>query len=92
VESFLPGLGRSVEVMEVATPLTYQDWGNRTQGSIAGWTWAAEHAGAFGQNLLGQTPLERLLMCGIYSVTELFWGGLPTALTTGLWAAEQIIR
>ncbi len=91
VESFLPGLGRSVEVMEVATPLTYQDWGNRTQGSIAGWTWAAEHAGAFGQNLLGQTPLERLLICGIYSVTELFWGGLPTALTTGLWAAERVL-
>jgi all-trans-retinol 13,14-reductase len=91
VESFLPGLGRSVELMEVATPLTYQDWGNRTRGSIAGWSWAAEQARAFGQKTLVETPLEGLIMCGIYSLTELFWGGVPTALTTGLWAAERIL-
>ena len=90
-ESLLPGLSRSIKVLEVATPLTYRDWGNRTQGSIAGWTWSAAQSDRFGQKLLVETPVDRLLMCGIYSVTELFWGGVPTALATGLWAAERIL-
>ena len=91
VENLLPGLSRSVEVMEVATPLTYRDWGNRTQGSVAGWSWSSGFSAGLGGKVLLKTPLERLLMCGIYSVAELFWGGVPTALTTGLWAAEQVM-
>jgi all-trans-retinol 13,14-reductase len=91
VETLLPGLSRSIEVSEVATPLTYRDWGNRTQGSIAGWTWSTAQSSRFGQKVLLETPVDRLLMCGIYSVTKLFWGGVPTALTTGLWAAERIL-
>ncbi|MFX0070210.1 MAG: phytoene desaturase family protein, partial [Candidatus Hermodarchaeota archaeon] len=38
VENILPGLKSAIEVMEIATPLTYSDWGQRYMGSVAGWS------------------------------------------------------
>jgi len=90
-EKALPGLGRAVEVVESATPLTYADWGQRYRGSIAGWTWSAEHGRSFKSKLLIETPLENLLMVGIYAATELFLGGVPTALHTADLAARIIL-
>jgi phytoene dehydrogenase-like protein len=91
-ENVLPGLGSAVELMEVATPLTYEDWGHRFQGSIAGWTWSADYERAFGQKLLITTPVENLLMVGIYAASELFLGGVPTAVRTADLAAQSILR
>jgi len=90
-ENALPGLGRAVELVEAATPLTYADWGRRYRGSIAGWTWSAEHGRCFGSKLLIETPLENLLMVGIYAAAELFLGGVPTALHTADLAARIIL-
>jgi phytoene dehydrogenase-like protein len=89
-EKILPGLSSSIEVMEVATPLTYQDWGNRYQGSIAGWTWDAKIKYPIGNKLLIRTPIPNLLMAGIYAASELFLGGVPTAVHTGCLAAKLI--
>jgi len=91
VESVLPGLSSDVEVREIATPLTYEDWGGRFQGSIAGWSWAPNEA-AFSRKLLVETPVEGLLNVGLYASTELFLGGVPTALYTGRAAARLILR
>jgi len=90
VESELPGLTSAVERMEVATPLTYEDWGNRFQGSIAGWSWAPEKAG-FNRKLQVETPVEGLLSVGAYASSELFLGGVPTVLFTGRTAADLIL-
>ncbi len=90
-ESVLPGLTAAVEVMDAATPLTYRDWGGRTRGSIAGWTWTAEAAGKLGGRLLIRTPVRGLLAAGIYSATGLFLGGIPTALRTAELAAEAVL-
>ena len=92
VESFLPGLSNSVEVMEIATPLTYQDWGHRSGGSIAGWSWKAMDEKLAGGKLLVETPVENLLMAGIYASTELFLGGVPTSLHTAGLAADRILE
>ena len=92
LEGILPGLESSVEVMEIATPLTYQDWGNRYRGSIAGWTWTAAGAANFQGKLLVQTPVPGLLAAGIFAATQLFLGGVPTALQTGSWAADIIFE
>lgn len=89
-EAALPGLEDSIEVMEVATPLTYRDWGRRTLGSVAGWSWGAGATRGLGGRTLIRTPVERLLACGIYSTAELFWGGVPTALWSGVRAAEIV--
>lgn len=90
-ECVLPGLSSSIEVMEVATPLTYQDWGHRRLGSIAGWTWSADKAGGLSGRLLVETPIPNLLTAGIYAATELFLGGVPTALHTGVRAARYLL-
>ncbi|TFG05641.1 MAG: NAD(P)/FAD-dependent oxidoreductase [Promethearchaeota archaeon] len=90
VETLIPRLGSSIELMEVATPLTYEDFGQRFHGSIAGWSWAAEDIIKTSSTLLLETPIENLLMCGLYASTELFLGGVPTSLYTGYWAAEII--
>jgi prolycopene isomerase len=92
LEDILPGLEASVEVMEIATPLTYQDWGNRHRGSVAGWTWTADGAANFRDKLLVRTPVPGLLAAGIYAATQLFLGGVPTALQTGSWAADIILE
>lgn len=90
-ERALPGLSASVRFMEAATPLTYRDWGRRTFGSIAGWSWTDETARLTGR-LLVRTPIPRLLAAGIYAATGLFLGGVPTALFTGKLAADLILE
>jgi phytoene dehydrogenase-like protein len=91
-DHLLPGLSSSIEVMEAATPLTYQDWGHRRLGSIAGWTWSADKTGELPGKLLVETPIPNLLTAGIYAATELFLGGVPTALHTGTLAARLILE
>ena len=91
-DSILPGLAGAVEIMNAATPLTYRDWGRRTLGSIAGWSWTPATAAAFPDQLLVRTPVEGLFAAGIYAARELFLGGVPTALFTGGLAADLILR
>jgi all-trans-retinol 13,14-reductase len=91
-EIALPGLEEAVEVMEIATPLTYRDWGGRHLGSVAGWSWGAGATRGLGGRILTRTPIDRLLSCGITSAAELFWGGLPTALWSGVRAAESLLE
>ena len=90
-ENILPGLSSTVEVTEAATPLTYEDWGKRYRGSIAGWTWNADYEKALGRKLLIKTPVQNLLMAGIYAASELFLGGVPTAIHTADLAADMIL-
>ncbi len=92
VEHILPGLSSAIEVMDVATPLTYRDWGQRTEGSIAGWTWAADPEARLPGPLLVETPVENLFMAGVYAAKELFLGGIPTALYTGSRAADLVLE
>jgi all-trans-retinol 13,14-reductase len=90
-EHVLPGLTEAIAYVEAATPLTYQDWGRRYRGSIAGWTWSSEYGGAFKGKLLVETPVANLYLAGIYAATELFLGGVPTALHTADLAARLIL-
>ncbi len=90
-EGVLPGLSSAVEVMETATPLTYRDWGNRYEGSIAGWTWSGRDSTRLPGKILVQTPVPGLLVAGAYAASELFLGGVPTALYTGSLAADLVL-
>jgi prolycopene isomerase len=90
-ESVLPGLSGAIEVMETATPLTYRDWGNRYKGSIAGWTWSGPDSARLPGKLLVQTPVPGLFVAGAYATSELFLGGVPTALYTGSLAADLVL-
>jgi phytoene dehydrogenase-like protein len=90
-ESILPGLSAAIEIMEVATPLTYRDWGGRAEGSIAGWSWAAGTSEPLPGKLFVRTPVPGLLAAGVYAAAELFLGGVPTALYTGSLAADYVL-
>ncbi len=90
-ESILPGLSRAVDVMEIATPLSYRDWASRFEGSIAGWTWSARDSARLPGKILVQSPVPGLLAAGAYAVSELFLGGVPTALYTGSMAADLVL-
>jgi all-trans-retinol 13,14-reductase len=87
----LPGLESAIEVIEAATPLTYQDWGHRPRGSIAGWSWSVEQERALGRKLLVETPVPNLLHVGIYASAELFLGGIPTSIHTANLAADRVL-
>ena len=90
-ESILPGLAVAIEVMDIATPLTYRDWGGRYEGSIAGWTWGPKESGQLSGKILVRTPVPGLLAAGVYAASELFLGGVPTALYTGSLAADYVL-
>ncbi len=90
-EGLLPGLESAVEVIEAATPLTYEDWGHRHRGAIAGWTWRAEYEKALGKKLLIETPVPHLLLVGIFAAADLFLGGVPTSMHTARLAADFIL-
>ena len=66
VERLVPGLTDAVRVVDVATPLTFEERGGRAEGAVAGWSWAriggrrlaAARAGAHpgGRPLHGRLP------------------------------------
>jgi len=91
VDKILPGLSSSIEVMEVATPLTYEDWGQRTHGSIAGWNRDMTKI-YLKEKALIENPFEHLLNVGIYSFLEPFLGGVPTSIYSGCLAADYILE
>ncbi len=80
--TMLPGLREAVEVVDVATPLTFRDRGGRTAGAVAGWSWDAADFCASVPEDLTATPLPNLLMVGHQASSALFRGGVPTALSS----------
>ncbi|MFX0186583.1 MAG: phytoene desaturase family protein [Candidatus Hodarchaeota archaeon] len=91
VEQILPGLSSSIQKIEIATPLTYRDWGQRYNGSVAGWSRDMKKIRVT-TKLLIETPIQNLLMVGIYSVLEPFLGGYPVSMYTGCLAADLILE
>jgi len=92
VETIIPGLSDSINIMEIATPLTYLDWGKRYNGSIAGWHRDLEKVKGFGKKLLIITPIKNLLAVGIYSSLEPYLGGYPVSMFSGNLAADFILN
>jgi all-trans-retinol 13,14-reductase len=87
----LPGLPGAVVVREVATPLTYKDWGHRSEGSVAGWSWRfGDHPEPWTRSL-AVTAVPGLFMVGLQSFTRIFYGGMGTAMYSGKYAAEMVM-
>ncbi|TFF97892.1 MAG: NAD(P)/FAD-dependent oxidoreductase [Promethearchaeota archaeon] len=92
VDNIIPGLLNSHDILDIATPLTYLDWGKRYKGSIAGWSRDLEKLEDFDKKILIKTPIDHLLVVGIYSFIEPFLGGYPVSMYSGKLAAEFIDR
>ena len=90
--SWLPDLARAIRVMDVATPLTFQDQGGRSGGAVAGWSWDYEDFQEDEPKNLILTPIHGLYMAGYQAFSALFMGGVPTALESGKRAADAVLR
>jgi all-trans-retinol 13,14-reductase len=90
-ENVIPGLEDSGEVMDVATPLTFEDQGGRSEGAVAGWSWNNEDFNDESPRELIRTPLNGLYMAGYQAFSALFMGGIPTAMESGKRAARAVL-
>jgi phytoene dehydrogenase-like protein len=88
----VPGLEDAVQVADVATPLTFEDQGGRSQGAVAGWSWDFEDTTDYEPLDLTLTPIEGLYMAGYQAYSNLFMGGVPTAMVSGQKAAECLLK
>ena len=90
-ENLIPRLGDSIQVMDVATPLTFEDQGGRSKGAVAGWSWDYEDFRDEKPKELIRTPIKGLYMAGYQAFSALFMGGIPTAMESGKRAAKAAL-
>ena len=91
-ENLIPGLEESILVMDVATPLTFEEQGGRSGGAVAGWSWNYEEHPGYGARELIRTPIQGLYMAGYQAFSALFMGGIPTAMESGKRAARAVLQ
>jgi phytoene dehydrogenase-like protein len=89
--NLIPGLEDSIRVMDVATPLTFEDQGGRSEGAVAGWSWDDEDFHDEKPKELIRTPIKGLYMAGYQAFSALFMGGIPTAMESGIRAAKAVL-
>jgi len=92
VAHLAPGLENSILIMDIATPLTFEDQGGRSQGAVAGWSWNDEDFRDDEPKELILTPIKGLYMTGHQAFSALFMGGIPTALESGRRAAHALLQ
>jgi phytoene dehydrogenase-like protein len=88
----IPGLEQAVKVIDVATPLTYEERGGRSEGAVAGWSWDYEDNPDYQPIELIRTPIRGLYMAGYQAYSALFMGGVPMAVASGHRAAEALLH
>jgi len=92
VSHLIPGLEQAVKVMDVATPLTFEERGGRSEGAAAGWSWDYEDNPDYQPMELVRTPIHGLYMAGYQAYSALFMGGVPMAMASGHRAAEALLE
>jgi prolycopene isomerase len=92
VENVVPGLEKAILVMDVATPLTFEEQGGRSGGAVAGWSWNYEDCPDYRPRQLVRTPIQGLYMAGYQAFSTIFMGGVPTAMESGKQASEAILQ
>jgi len=92
IDPLIPGLEKAILVMDVATPLTFEDQGGRSGGAVAGWSWDYEDFRDEKPKELILTPVKGLYMAGYQAFSALFMGGVPTAMESGKRAAQTVLK
>jgi phytoene dehydrogenase-like protein len=76
-----PGISSLVDVIDVATPLTFERYTGNWKGSFEGWLITPENSGVMMKPMLQVLPhLKNFYMCGQWVEPG---GGLPTAIMSG---------
>ncbi len=92
IEKFIPGLKEAICLMDVATPLTFEEQGGRSGGAVASWSWNYEDRPDYCARELVRTPIQGLYMAGYQAFSALFMGGFPTAMESGKRAAQAVLQ
>jgi prolycopene isomerase len=92
VENVIPGLEKAILIMDVATPLTFEEQGGRSGGAVAGWSWDYEDGPDTHPRALVRTPIRGLYMAGYQAFSTIFMGGVPTAMESGKRAAQAVLQ
>jgi len=92
VENLILGLEKAVLVMDVATPLTFEEQGGRSGGAVAGWSWNYEDCPDIRPRELVRTPMKGLYMTGYQAFSTIFMGGVPTAMESGKRASQAVLQ
>jgi phytoene dehydrogenase-like protein len=92
IDHLIPGFEKAIFVMDVATPLTFEDQGGRSGGAVAGWSWDYEDFRDDQPKELIGTPIKGLYMAGYQAFSALFMGGIPTAMESGRRAAKAALQ
>lgn len=89
VDRAYPGVRESVEVIDVATPMTYVRYTGNWKASYEGWLPSPENT-----KLVGDRGMPRTLpgLSGFVMAGQWLWpgGGLPSGVLTGRWAVQTI--
>jgi hypothetical protein len=92
IEYLIPGLEKAILVMDISTPLTFEDQGGRNEGAIAGWSWDYEDFRNDQPKELIRTPIKGLYMVSYQAFSALFMGGVPTAMESGRRGAQAVLN
>jgi phytoene dehydrogenase-like protein len=92
VENVVPGLEKAILVMDIATPLTFEEQGGRSGGAVAGWSWNYEDCPDYRPRELVRTPIQGLYMAGYQAFSTIFMGGVPTAMESGKQASKAVLQ
>ena len=86
LEQRYPDISKKIEVIDVATPLTFERYTGNWQGSFEGWLITPANSYVFMKPMSQQLPgLDNFYMCGQWTEPG---GGLPT----GIMAGQRLIR
>jgi hypothetical protein len=81
LEQRFPGIAEQVEMVDVATPLTFERYTGNWQGSFEGWLITPQNASVVMKPMSQALPgLENFFMCGQWVEPG---GGLPTGVMSG---------
>jgi len=87
VEELIPNLRAHIEVVEGASPLTYERYTGNWYGAMAGWN---ARPGSNPQiDLARELSVKRLYCVGHWTYSP---GGVPSAMATAWYTAQEILR
>lgn len=90
LEQRFPGIAEDVEMVDVATPLTFERYTGNWQGSFEGWLITPQNSQTVMRPMSQSLPgLANFLMCGQWVEPG---GGLPTALISGRRAIQALCK
>ena len=90
LEQRFPGIADQVEVIDVATPLTFERYTGNWKGTFEGWLLTPENSHVMMKPMSQTLPgIERFYMCGQWVEPG---GGLPTAIMSAKRLVKMICR